>query len=1038
MNKSLIWLLVFFSFQGSLFAQRTNVYQEAQFEFKRGMDFYEQELYALAQTEFDKARRKLKTPSDHQTQVLETQTRMMYALSSVRMEQPQGEQLVMDFVRENSGTTMADRALYDLGNFYYAKREYEKASEAFAEINGPGLNAEQLGEVRFKQGYGHFVKQRFAAAKTAFGSVRQNSGEYYYPANYYYGMSSFYQKQYKDAVNGFKAASGSKRYASQVPIFIVQIHFAQKEYDEVISYGEQVLRDATVQKKPEIGFLVGQAYFERGEFSKALPYLNEYADKNANLNETEFYQVAYVNYQAGNCEKAINYFRKASNANNEMGQMANYYLGECYTKSNEKALARSAFSKAASMDFRPDIKEDAMFQFAKLLVEMRADKDAIQALSRFNSQSKYYREAQNMITDILLETPDYDFALSTIEKMTNRTPGINEAFQKASYNKAVYFYDRKQLDDALILFEKSLSYPVDATLKALATFWKGEILHMQKKYDLSIREINQFITLEKAVSLKNPDLIHIANYIQGYNYIRKNDHQTALGFFEKAVEGIKKNGAKINDPLVKNNIFGDAVLRAGDCHFKRNRYREASRFYNEAVANKYSGYDYALFQKALISGLEKNNKQKLTLLEELVRTIPNSTYADDALYELSFVYEVEGDVRKSKESLEKLVRDYRQSNLVNAAYLKLGLLHYNAGDKQNALANYKSVFKNNPSKEDSESALKAIEEIYVSDLGKPDEYFKFLETIPGYNVRSDAKDSLTFRVAQVQYENGNYDRAISGYTDYLSKYPKGGYALQAFYNRGESHLILKNYSAALKDYENLIGMGQHPYLLRSLEKAAIISYNHSADFGKALLHYSKLEELANTTEIRFEAQLGALRSAFRSGNSNATVQYADKILQNTLSRSEHKALAQFYKGKIHIQAKEWAKAIAAFREVSRVTQTEQGAEANYFTAFAYFQQGDMANAETEARNVLNNYAAYGSWVARALILMSDVYVKQNDFISARAALEAVIENFDDDAQIVQEANEKLKKVKEMEQREKAGSQRKSNDEIDFKEFNKNR
>lgn len=1021
----------------NLVAQKTQVFQESQFEFKRGMDFYEKELYALAQHEFEKSKNRLITPADHQTQVLKTQAEMMYALSSVRMEQPHGEQLVMAFVRENKGTIMADRALYDLGNYYYAKKDYEKSSEAFAEIDGSGLSPEQMAEVRFKQGYGHFVKQRFAAAKTAFAGVRQANSEYYHPANYYYGMSSFYLKQYRDAVNGFKAAAGNKRYANQVPVFITQIHFSQKEYDEVITYGTSVLADPNVQRKIEIGHLVGQAYFEKGEYQKALPYLNEYADRNTSMSESEFYQVAYANYIAGNCEKAIQYFRRSANANNEMGQLSNYYLGECFLKNNDRPMARSAFSKASTMEFRQDIKEDATFQLGKLLTEMRADREAVQLLLKFGPQSNYYAEAQNLITEILKETSDYDFAISVIDRLPNKSQGINEAYQKAAYNKAVSLHEQKLFEDALSYFEKSLQYPINASLKAMATFWKGDILHQQKKYEASIKELNQFILLEKTVNLPQQEYLYLANYIQGYNHLKKNDHQNALGYFEKAIEGIRRNQSKINDPLVKVNIFGDAILRAGDCHFKRNRYREANRFYNEAVANKYSGYDYALFQKALISGLEKNYSQKISQLEELVKTLPNSAYADDALYELSFVYEAEGKVRQSKEALEKLVRDYKNSNLVNAAYLKLGLLHYNAGDKLKALEHYKLVFKNNPSKEESDAALKAIEEIYVVDLGKPDDYFKFLESIPGYQVRSDARDSITFRVAQAQYENGNYERAIAAYTDYLNKYPKGGYALQAHYNRGESHLILKNYSAALKDYEFLVAQGQNPYYLRALEKAAIIAYNHANDFKKSLDYYTKLEELASNSEMKFEAQLGAMRSAYRSANQGSTLLYADKVINNNLARPDQKALAHYYKGKIAHQKAEWSKAISSFKYVIEQLNNELAAESNYLIATAYFELKDYKRAESEAKEVLENYAGFRLYVAKSLILLSDIFMVQNDLISARAALEAVIENFDDDPEVLKEAQSKLKKVKESEDKNKKSQSRGNQDEIDFKDFNRN-
>ena len=98
----------------------------------------------------------------------------------------------------------------------------------------------------------------------------------------------------------------------------------------------------------------------------------------------------------------------------------------------------------------------------------------------------------------------------------------------------------------------------------------------------------------------------------------------------------------------------------------------------------------------------------------------------------------------------------------------MGLVNYNLGNLQAAINYYKQIFSNNPKPEEANMALAALEEIYVDDLGRPDEYFAFLETIPGYQVGNSERDSINFISAESQYENANYTRAITAYSDYIA------------------------------------------------------------------------------------------------------------------------------------------------------------------------------------------------------------------------------------------------------------------------------
>lgn len=278
----------------------------------------------------------------------------------------------------------------------------------------------------------------------------------------------------------------------------------------------------------------------------------------------------------------------------------------------------------------------------------------------------------------------------------------------------------------------------------------------------------------------------MGQYIQGYNYLKLNDFNNALTNFKASIDGIKRDINSIQSPQIKSGVLGDAILRAGDCHFKRNEYRNALTYYDEAIAKKYDGFEYALYQKAMIKGLQGNSLDKVILLEELVTKYPNSRYTDDALFQMGDTYTEMGQLNQAVTPLKRLISDFRgRSNLINQALLKLGLISYNQGNTNAALNYYKQVFSNNPENSEAKDALAAIEEIYVRDLNRPDEYFAFLETVPGYNINTAAKDSVTFYSAEVQFQNGRYVQAIDGLTNYLARYPNGRYSLDAYYLRGE-------------------------------------------------------------------------------------------------------------------------------------------------------------------------------------------------------------------------------------------------------------
>lgn len=993
-------------------AQQTSVFTDADEAFKNGKALYDQGVFASAQTEFEKTLRLLLPANEPEAELLRTNAELYFAKCAVNLGLPEGEKLIYDFIRKHRPDPVADQALVELATYYYNSKDYEKAVEYFSQVSTAGLSPAKRAETRFMMGYSFFALKKFDKAKNNFQEVKDVQGDYFYPTNYYLGLCHFFEGNYREADNSFRLVESNAKYKPHVPYYRAQILFAEGRYDELINYAEPKLRESGLRKAPEMRQLVGQAYFEKGDYAKALPHLEEYATRTSKLREEEFYQLGYAQYQTNNLAKAAKSFEELSSVDSKLGQFAMYYLADCYLKLGKKQSARTALGAARRMNHDLNIKEEAQFNYAKLSYELKDPREAINALQSFGPESKYYVEAQSLMGEIFLTYKDYKQAMDVIESIKNKTPKIWESYQKVAYLRGLQLIQENDPVGAKAALLKSLENPVDNNTRALSIYWLGDIANKQKDYAGSIRYLTEFLTMAKSLpGLPDESSLFTANYLQGYNYLKQENYTAAQGFFRESVEAIKRNYQFISNDMVKNDVLGDGLMRTGDCLFKRNLYNDAVRYYDEAINKEYSGYVYAIYQKAIIEGLRGRTTEKILALERIPKEFPDSEFADDALLALGKTYQEIGQLPKAVDPLRQLITKYRtKSNLINQALISLGLISYNQGNYEAAISYYKQVFGNNPEPSEANLALAALEEIYINDLGKADDYFAFLETIPGYKVDNFAKDSINYVAARSQFENGNYSKAIEAYSDYLRRYPGGAFHLDAYYQRAESHSALKQYSNALRDYEFVAGKGQSRYFLKALEKAGIIAYNHELDFNKAFTFYSQLETAATDENTRFEAQLGALRSAYRIGNTQAVFTLSNKVRQNPNASQAQVAQANFYLGKMAFDRQDYDNALTSFNEVVRTSDNEQTAEARYQVAYIYYLRRDLETAQTLCINANKESSAYPYWVAKSIILLSDILAEKGDLYNARAALEALLDNYEEDQELINLAQSKLEKL----------------------------
>ncbi|MEP6647642.1 MAG: tetratricopeptide repeat protein, partial [Saprospiraceae bacterium] len=723
-------------------------------------------------------------------------------------------------------------------------------------------------------------------------------------------------------------------------------------------------------------------------------------------------------YNTGDYQKAIPVFLEIRNQPGVKAQYANYYLGQSYLKTGDKTSARNSLMNASKMDDVPSLTAEATYHYGRLSAEAGDDVEAIRVLQTIPPSSPVYDDAQTTLAGILTNTGDYTLAVRELEAMKTLTPKLKAAYQKVTLFRAEQLIQEGNETDAEILLDKSLSQPFDKTIQTRALFWKGELAHLNSEYGESIKWYDQYFAIADNVKLLPPQQSPpIAHYNQGYNLLRTGDFILAQSNFEQAVtgiEGMSLTGAQ--NTLIKNQIYPDAILRAGDAAFKRNQYDKANQFYDLSIRNKFPGYDYAKFQKAIIKGLQNMPLEKISLLEDLAQSMPQSLWADDALFQAGNTYQEEHQTDKAIASYEKLVSQFKErSPLLHPALLRLGLLSYNAEQYDASLKYYKTVFQYNPDPQTAKEAMAAIQEIYVNQLDKPQAFFDFANTIPGYSVSGMEKDSIVFSAAENHYASGEYDKAVISFQQYIEQNPTGTYTLKAKYLKAESLSLQKKYSDALTAYEAVIKQGQSTYLASSLYKAALISYNQQQDMARAYTYYTQYLPLAETDEQQYDATLGALRSAFKLKKTDEVYEMTAKIIAHPKATDDIKALAQYYSATLALAAASYDKAIESYNAVIKINSAELAAESRYQIAFIYEARGEADIAARLSEEAARANVGYPFWVAKSLILLSDIKFSQGDLLNARAILEAILENFQGDDTIMKEANEKLQKVKAQEE-----------------------
>ncbi|NVO19971.1 MAG: tetratricopeptide repeat protein [Bacteroidetes bacterium] len=990
--KSLFFLCALF-ISVSSFSQRTYSYQPPQSDYDKALELYNNGKYGSALSMFDNL-------ASGEKSNLQAGSSYYAALCAVQLFHPDATQRLEQFIATYPQNAQVNNAYFELGKQYFQNKDYRKVLDTFKELDIYDLSNDQLMEYFFKTGYSWFKLDNLAKARENLALVKDKPNKFNIPANYYYAHIAYQEKNYETALQHFEKVQNDETFRDVVNYYIVQIYSMQMKYDELLVKALPLLKGDDDRKTTEIARLTADAYYHKGDYKEALKYFKRYIAGNPkSISRNDYYEMAFCYYLANDYNQAIKNFQQVATNQDSLSQNAYFNLGNCYLKTNQKRYAFNAFSSASKIKLDPVIAEEALFNYAKLAIELSYNpyNEAVNAVQDYlNTYPNSLRkdEAYGYLADLYMLTRNYKNAQASIQQIKKRNARLDAAFQKISYYRGIEVFNEGNWEDAIKLFKEVQTSGADNSIKAAAIYWTAEAYYRSAQWNSALAAYNKFLVSPGAIG---QPFFNTANYNIGYCYFKTKDYGKAALNFRKFLS------AKSADV----RLTGDANLRLGDCYFMTKEYGQAIEFYKTASSSGIPDADYSVYQIAVSYGVQGDMQQKINYLQKLLNEYKKSSYTDDALYEIGTTLTVINKDAEAIKYFQRVVKEYPKSAYVKKSLLRTGLVYFGQNKDAEALSTLQRVVKEYPGTPESKEALASIKSIYV-DMNQVDEYMEFTKQVPNADVSRSEQDSLTYTAAENQYMNGDCEKANAGFGKYITKFPEGSFLVQAYFYKAECDYRTEKYDLALKGYEYVLSQERSRFTCNAALKAARINY-FNKNYEPALENFIRLEETAEQSSQTIDAITGQMQCNYNLGKYGLAIQSAQKLLTqaklpDNLATEAHITIAR---SAYALQNMELAK--KEFEETLKLSQNEMGAESKFMLAQLQFDEGKFDEAEKTVFALSDKFASYDYWVAKGFILLADVYVKKDNAFQAKQTLQSIIDNYEGQDLVVI-AREKLNAI----------------------------
>lgn len=914
------------------------------------------------------------------------------------------------YLKDYPYTPYSDEILLMEGVLQTEKGKYKQAIKLFNQVKSKNLSRQTQPMWYFYMGYAYIQQQEYDQALPLFLTLTKHQTLYTPHAHYYAGYCYYCKQDFPHAMAEFLAVESLGGYKQIAPYYIVQIYYAQHEYDQIYDRAEKLLTDFPDNPhNDELHRMLGEIYYQDSAYNEAINHLQTYRTLRLEQKQeplrNDLYLLGMANYSAGYYANAIDYLKEVKEQQDSISENTYLHLGHSYLRVGDEEKAKLSYAAAMRFKINDQLREEAMYNYVQITyLQGSALGENITAFQDFLTEypnTKYANKVYALMADMYLTSKNYQAAYEALSEIQHPDAKMQETKQYLRYQLGMDAFLQGKMQDAIEWMTQVINNDKKTSqYKTEAYYVRAESQYRMHQYAACLEDIKQY---ESQSNVANSPNQVPAMYLKGYALFNQQQMKDAEYTFRQYL-------AKADN---QTTTYADASNRLGDCLFYSRQFDDAIATYQQVVEHNTTGVDYALFQQGYAQGLLHRYPNKIQTMQTLETRFPHSDYADDALYEQARAHLQLDQYNEAIKAYTQLTTDYPNSNKAAKSALEIGMTYRTLKQYDSAIQAYKNTIQRYAGSEEAYAALEGLEQVFV-ETNRISDYLAYTKTLDKVNMQTaTSEDSLVYVTAELQYMMGNYEQAAAGLTTYLTSFcPGGRYCMIAQYYAANSYYRLKQYDNAIDQYSALADMAGNPYMEEACMRVAELSYD-KGEYRTASYYFQRMEEIASSSAMRTTAQLGVLRCSHLLGDKATTVEAANRLLEEQSIADDIRKEALYYRAKAHLEDNQFGLAVVDLTPLAKEVRTAMGAEAKYQLANCYFQLGSIDMAEEEIMSFTKMQTSQQYWLAKSLILLSDINVARNDLFQAKQYLLALQSSYRQEDDIQSIITQKLSAIAEL-------------------------
>ena len=875
---------------------------------------------------------------------------------------------------------LCHKANLSIAEISFREKKYQKSILYYSKEN-EDLNDAQI----FNLAYSFFLVDSLKQSKLYFGRILNSKSTFSQAAKYYFAHIAYKNKKYSKALEWFSQLENQPKFANIIPYYITQILYKLKDYNKLIVFVEPILNNVIKSRKSEVLRILAESFYHLEDYTKAIKYFKIYMSEENKFDQSDNYMLAYSYYQNLDYPNAIKFFEQSMNINDTLSQLSSYYLGSCYLNVKNKKYALNAFQNACNFSVNLSIKDDALFNYAKLSYELDLPyNNTLVTFKKFILESRSDQKiaiVKSLMATFLKGSSNYKKAYSSFKELNNYNPEQQQILQELTFFIGVDEFNLKNYNKAITFFEESNSYNINKDIYFLSNLWIADSYYLLENYKKS-RGV--YLSLPRN-NLKMPER-NIAVYNLAYCYFKLQEYANANTHFRSF---IKED--------VDSMMLNDSYLRIADGFYMQKEFLLAQKYYAKSIDLNLFDVDYAIYNRSLCLGLSNQSSEKINLLNILIADYPSSLYLDNALFDLANYYSNNNDFKSSFDYYQRVILESNNLDLQAKSYLGKGIINFNNNNPDQAIIDYTYVIKNFSKTRYFKQALLGLQSIYVANA-QVDKYIDLINSLPNYSLNKTELDSLSYNAAFIKFSEEKYSYSKDGFLKYIDEFSisndnkyEGVFLNQAYYFLAESFRKINDTASASIYYQKIIEKNIKEYLEPSLVFMSRVKYK-SQEYTSSNMFYLALEQLASNNSLKREAVIRLMYGYdFSNTNNKQSVLYANKVLKLDKNDGWLISRANLILAREEFSEGNYQKAKKTYNIIIEVNLGNDAAEAQYMLAYLSYLDENYDLSEKMIFDLADNFSD-DYFIAKAFILLADIYILRGDDFQAKATLESVIEN----------------------------------------------